>query len=834
MSHSCQHDQRRSALRAARDWNGLDYVEVDDSQRTLSAYFLGKLPAEFAKSATDVARHLRISGGHRIRDIRILSVTPQVNDDPEKDDVLIIQLDKWGDFSTYTLHLVDIKNIDPRYSSADFSFKVACPSDMDCAACPPPDAKPENQPLLNYMAKDYASFRQLLLDRMALLVPNWQERHVPDLGITLVEILAYCADQLSYYQDAVATEAYLDTARQRISVRRHARLVDYRMHEGCNARAWLCFSTDTDLALDLRGASFITGMNQALAAKANVLQWTDLRDVPASSYDVFEPLWPNNTKIKLRQAHNAIQIYTWGGEFCCLAAGSTSATMLDSWASAEGSERALQLAVGDILIFEQVASAETGLAADAERSLRHAVRITEIQAALDPILLQADGRATPLQEIRWAVSDALPFDLPLSSLAADCQAYAPLALVRGNVILVDAGQTQAPQDLGQVPIAASAYDCQCAGRPGEQILQAGKFQPRLPHSGLVWAEPLPTQLDNMSASDFLQRSVRQALPQLQVESDDGQVWQARYDLIDSAAHETHFAVETDNQGLAQLRFGDGELGAQVAAGSSFQAQYRIFRNSGNLGNVGADAIKHIVLPELLSGVNLEVRNPLPASGGESAEPMAQVKLHAPHAFKQQIERAIIAQDYQQLAERHPALQKAAAQLVWTGSWNEAEVALDPLAQHGASQELQQELDQFLQRYRRMGHDLHIQTARYVPLDLQLKVCAQAGYQRAQVLACLRNVFSNRRLADGKLGFFHPDNLSFGEGIYLSRIIALAQAQAGVECVTVTRLQRLFEAPNQEIEQGYLPLQAWEIAQLEHEPNFPERGKLEIIVHGGQA
>ena len=35
------------------------------------------------------------------------------------------------------------------------------------------------------------------------------------------------------------TEAYLDTARRRISVRRHVRLVDYPMHEGCNARAWV-------------------------------------------------------------------------------------------------------------------------------------------------------------------------------------------------------------------------------------------------------------------------------------------------------------------------------------------------------------------------------------------------------------------------------------------------------------------------------------------------------------------------------------------------------------------------------------------------------------------
>ena len=44
-------------------------------------------------------------------------------------------------------------------------------------------------------------------------MPDWQERHVPDIGVALVELLAYVGDYLSYYQDAVATEAYLETAR---------------------------------------------------------------------------------------------------------------------------------------------------------------------------------------------------------------------------------------------------------------------------------------------------------------------------------------------------------------------------------------------------------------------------------------------------------------------------------------------------------------------------------------------------------------------------------------------------------------------------------------------
>ena len=52
-------------------------------------------------------------------------------------------------------------------------------------------------------------------------MPHWKERSPADLMVTLSEALAFRADEIAYFQDAVATEAYLGTARQRVSVRRH-------------------------------------------------------------------------------------------------------------------------------------------------------------------------------------------------------------------------------------------------------------------------------------------------------------------------------------------------------------------------------------------------------------------------------------------------------------------------------------------------------------------------------------------------------------------------------------------------------------------------------------
>ena len=51
---------------------------------------------------------------------------------------------------------------------------------------------PENlpAPLIDYLAKDYSSFRRLMLDRLSTVMPNWAERNPADLGVALVEAIA--------------------------------------------------------------------------------------------------------------------------------------------------------------------------------------------------------------------------------------------------------------------------------------------------------------------------------------------------------------------------------------------------------------------------------------------------------------------------------------------------------------------------------------------------------------------------------------------------------------------------------------------------------------------
>jgi hypothetical protein len=853
----CSEERRSKDVRSAPLF-GLDYVEVNDGGLSLDVFFLGKAPQHVQ------AANVQITGGRRIRDIGVTSARVHRQQDPTLDDWLEVRVDRTGDFSDYTLSLVKLDDkgqptgdpmdgFDPLFSSVLVNFKAGCPTDLDCKqapACPPPV---RTQPDINYLAKDYDSFRQLIRDRLALTIPNWTETHVPDIGIMLVEVLAYAGDYLSYYQDAVATEAYLGTSRQRISVRRHVRLIDYRMHEGCNARAWVTVWTDKNTPLDPANVFFTTALPGG--PKQTAFAENDLRRLPANSYEVFQPLVADPSQpIAIYKAHSEIHFYTWGDTECCLPAGATSASLTDSWEAGaggdapQGAQRALHLAAGDVLIFEEVVGPDTGNPADADPKHRQAVQLTKVTQSVDPLYRLSGPNGAdlgqPVVEIEWCGQDALTFPLCISARmpAPACSILENISVASGNVILVDHG-ADVSEPLGAVPADSSVQHCACDCSPEHEETVPAKFCPVLQGSPLTCAEPLPPC---GCVSTLLEQDPRQALPQVALTAVETTprgdvihtVWTPVADLLESGPNDPNFVVEIDDSNNAHLRFGDGDLGQMPAAGTVFSADYRV--GNGAAGNVGAEAITCIVSRQTTGNAGkLVPRNPVAASGGTDPEPVEEVKMFAPGSVHKVFERAITANDYAALASDNArrltervalmrqapsapqaqpvapkdrdkveeeagdeptvgrdicsipfqTLQGAKARLRWTGSWNQVLVAVDPSGTEEADAELLSEIGAYLEPYRRIGHDLSVQPAQYAGLDLALHVCVLPDYLRGHVEAALLDVLSSRELADGSKGLFHPDNLTFGGAVYASRIIAAAQAVIGVQNVELTRLER---------------------------------------------
>jgi hypothetical protein len=295
--------QRRTAISSHETQIGLDFIQVvirvAPERSQLFLHFIPAL-ADVRKAAVPnpiQPENIRITASSGATPLDLNLSATQL---PGTENKNILTIDLTSVFTRlmttshpiYTLELVNLLNVDRFFSRATFSLEANSISEFDSISSPLRSPTPPPELEIDYLARDYGSFRQLMFDRLSVLSPSWKEQHPADLSTVLVEVLAYAGDRLSYYQDAVATEAYLGTARRRISVKRHAQLIDYRMHEGCNARAWV--------QIQIRGkqASLFTGT--VLATKTELAE-------PILSGSVYEALKPQLQVFETLHAIDLVQ-----------------------------------------------------------------------------------------------------------------------------------------------------------------------------------------------------------------------------------------------------------------------------------------------------------------------------------------------------------------------------------------------------------------------------------------------------------------------------------------------------------------------------------------------
>lgn len=469
--------------------------------RTLQIHCLRPVPTSLTSD------NVLIEGGESVTNIRVLSISASAN--------VLSVVTTVGDFSTYVLRLVRsaslasadpfeltevLPGFDPQLARVSFAYHVGVGPSLDCQTptpdCAPPAATP---PAINYIAKDYTTFRTLILDRLNQLLPDPVGSNEADLAVVLAELIAYRADQLSYQQDAVATEAYLETARSRISLRRHARLVGYQVSDGCNARAWVQLTVAANpgeaVFMDHTLTRFYTyapGMPTSLAVGGG-----NETLALAAGVQVFEAMHDAT----LYAEHNLMNFYTWGETRCCLPAGAVEATL-------QGALPNLQ--PGDVLIFQEVLGPQTGNAADADLRHRWVVRLTQVAHAdaagnplVDPLfditgapITSSDQTPMPLTEIQWSAADAPPVPVCISSLYLNADGGETLAtnvsVALGNVVLADHGLSMPAAELGVMPAPRFYYppSAQLCQPPAPPVPLPVRFRPALPESPLTQAVPL--------------------------------------------------------------------------------------------------------------------------------------------------------------------------------------------------------------------------------------------------------------------------------------------------------------------------------------------------------
>ncbi|MGC0334594.1 hypothetical protein RKD23_007584 [Streptomyces sp. SAI-170] len=830
--YHCCDERRRTALAASgpQDVSGIDYVEVHRGSTVadptrIDIVLVKPLPLP---DATLTGDNIALTGGVRFPTPR---VEPVVGAQPGGTQVSRYTVTVPGgqptDFSTYRLAIVQGPGsdappdfMDPRLSAVDFSFAVDCPADGDCAPdCREvPEAAPPD-PQFDYRTRDWEGFRRLMLDRIAVLVPGFREDDPVDLTTTIVEALAYRADQQSYTLDWVGTEAFLDTARTRASLTRHARLLDHTPGEGASARTFVSLSLTTDSADDGYLLRAGTPVLPRSAAPVAVVPASDYPALLATRPVVFETL----ADLRLWRWRGAIAVHTWGDERCCLPAGATAATLVD-----EGGGSG-PLEPGDFLLLEETVAPDTGRVQDADPGHRHVVRLTRVTPARD-VLAPA---GTKLLDVEWDAADALPFDLPVSALVPQPSGPAQhvvCAVARGNVVLAEHGATlPPPAHLNLPPSAAEAL--------------TPRLSPPAPQPGAVWRPrvaggigPLarcarhgPAEPADSSARALTAVDPARCLPEITLH-DAFASWDVRRDLLAGGPFSREFVVETGPDGLPVLRFGDGTHGLAPAVGDALGVSGRF--GTGPAGNLGADALGHVVLPDTDRSVRVaSVTNPVPATGGAAPEEDAAVRLAAPQAFRRQ-ERAVTPQDYAEAARRFPGVADAVAVARWTGAWQTVVVHIDRQGGAAVDTAFRTGLLTHLESFRLAGFDVAVREARTVPLDVALAVCAAPGQTAGQVGRRVRAALSPSG-SGGTAGFFHPDRFGFGAPLYLSALLAAVMAVPGVQSVRPLVFQRFGRLAMGELERGVIRPATTEVLELRDDPSFPERGRLLIRTGGGR-
>jgi hypothetical protein len=858
-------------------YNGIDYIEVDatpgeTNQRILRIYFIPPGPSPtlankisiMLEDLDGVSDAFLIEGGERIRHVRVLEAR-------RVEGHIELLVDRPGDFSDYTLRITydgrggaDNYPLDLFYAEVPFNFKAGCPARFDChqpLICPP---EPMGNIFVDYMAKDFESFRQAMIDLLPKLIPNWSERRAADLGMTLLELLAYVGDQLSYYQDAVANEAYLETSRQRISVRRHARLIDYAMHDGLSARTIvhlrlrpkgtaagvpavreMTLAAEADEDRIIRILTVPEGLNlphlipsnresEALAA-AGVIFEIHLRRADTSANRPAEALF-------FHEALDDLRLYNWGNQSAYLPAGATSADILGELAydaDTPGFDQSWRLKAGDLILLEEVLDPYSGEALLADPQRRHVVRLTRVETVVDKLAGELGGGTVTITRLFWDTADALPFRLWISHVTDDGTAIPQVSVAHGNLAVANYGRT-----------FEEWYPRQPEPGPDKGGIGLGQraFTLRLQEGPLAHSIPSST-LEDGPAIDLMKEDPRLGFPAVHrldsITKDSSGAERSRSwqivtpSLLNSDRFAEHAIVETDNNGRAELRFGNNDYGSMPDDNSFFHINYRV--GIGSDGNIGADKLTYLVLHDDVGSMQdiVEIRNPLPAWGGSSPESIEEVKRLAPAAFRAAVKRAVTEEDYALVAELHPQVARALARFRWTGSWHTVFIRVDPKGTTDLDDTLRDELVDWVGRFTMTGYDIEIIDPFYINLELTLDICVEPGYFSGDIERAVTDILSNTVLPDGQLGFFHPDNFTFGQRLYLSRIYAAVEEAAGVQSVEISGIHRLDSVTPEEetqinLQRGFIDVGEFKVIRLDNSVNFPENGILHLNMLGGIA
>jgi hypothetical protein len=817
---------------------GIDFVQVVQPhvQTKLRVFFIidpdkllvpmvatGAIPASFPPGQVEIVSTTR--GDLPLR-VTVTAATWQIVPTPAGNrTVLEIDTATPGGFTFYRLTIDDqpLNRVDRFFNAVVFSFKQGCPSVFDCRTrrdCPPEGLV--DFPV-DYLARDFESLRNALLDFSGQRYPLWQERFPADAGAMVMELAAALGDEFAYIQDRIAREGSLETLAERRSIRRHVALVDYSIDDGESATTWI----------DVQAAP---GIQTSVPAGTRV--WATPEGEAPMPYELGLGLADQIAGVSfwIASAWNAIEVHVPDPANPCLLAGATELYLVGEFpllATLPPGATAATFWHGRPMLIR------SDPADPAQPSRRFLVHITDVEVTQDPLVLVA-GIPLTITRIAWEADDALAFDLCLSD-----------ATVHGNLVVATAGETftdffaiadksaVAPADFDRVDIAVERQGAlnEVDGTRAAILL---KSLPQTETRGLGQLAAKP-EVDLQEVQPSLSPTVPVRrwnwLPSLiSAQGDDSNftlddgTWRSVISFDRPSGRYQH--VDRASGAGMTIRFGDDEFGRTPADGTLFQLRYRT--DVGIRANLPAESVNMISDPlhpggpspwPTLVGVATSISNPLAIVSGRDPQDLASIKQFAPEAFKAVPLRAVRDEDYVEIAERLPWVQRAGATARWTGSWLTEFVTVDPRGTVDVGAEHRAELEQEMDCVRQAGRPVIVLNPVYRPIDLRIRICVRPDAYEGQVLERVTFALAGPRRPGKPIPFFDPDNFTFGTPLYRAGLEAAIQDVPGVLGVEDIRMRVRGLFDWQDFQGFVFRPGDNRIIRLDNDPAKPEAGSL---------
>lgn len=852
--------EKRAENLEKNSMNGIKYITIDEldeladpTQAKFTLHFyntkgLKDLNNNFNSTSgptpknTEKAFSFIIKGGFRVPAgqendmVRVI----ETGWDQNAPSLLNLTLSPIGDYSTYTLTINNEihKWIDPVFGSVSFKFRPGCFS-LNCMPEQPAATVPEPTPVIDYLAKDYESFKHVLITAMMERVPGWKPTSEADLDQVLIELLCAAADELSDYQDRVMNEAYLATARKRVSLARHARLMDYHIHQGNQASTWLALCiTVTDVKKQMEQIK--------LGGKAP----EDLNLIVSTNGagDDIPVIFISRGNWYLYPVLSKIELHTWSDSVSALEAGCTTADLkFDTNDYNELNDLADHIKEGEVTHFliQEYLNPVSGEKSDADPTKRQLLELIGSGADAPKVIFDpVEGRY--LLRVCWEKKDQLKSTY---CFTVDCNSKknSPVSLFHGNLVKVYHGS----------PITSIFKEPDSVLSDGQNYYERDlrqnrklKTSFRLPDASLAYKNTTPGgEIPSISTLEIFEIGLHDENEKHDKSwsRDKWNQWSEEINLIHSANiinDDNHFIVETDEEGSSLVRFGDGVNGREWPENAILLCRYQVgYGPDGNIGrdtlcNADFNAFPKTIKNEYWNFLDLTTSqkkithcwNPFDVTDGRAPEPRAEIVRRAPEIYRYRQLRAVTLKDYEKRAEELPEVSHATAKYVWTGSWRGVRVAIDPAGTEEFSQELRQKVIRHLDVVRLIGEDLEVRPPVFIPLEINVLLCVDKEHWIEAVRYELEQEFTNGVLPDGRLGFFHPDIWTFGQGLKASQILGRVHSVVGVDHVSKVSIKRS-KTSGSELES--IEVGANEIIQVRNDYDHMETGSIEFELTGGR-